>query len=575
MNTNVEALQRLYVKMCGNPEDVSDKTTISEMIDAITAIGIVDKVARSGNYITATTAAELNNKDAIYVYTGSEEGYNQGHLYYWDGTAFVDGGEYNGARAEIDPTLSHTGKAADAKKTGDALASLNGSLGDLPSIMYGDSLVNYNLDYDGYIEINGTGIHAQTNTLERYSEYIPVEPNTVYALDARMKSPGAAAASFWVNTVIYNSEKEPITSRTSAGAATGIDEHGYYYKTILLTMPATAAYFRITARTYGDAIFTMYKKTSDIDVTRASLQKFKRDIDGKITEAVSGIDINNDTGYSVVYSPNAYDYVCKSINHRGYNNYPSNGCPENTIPAYRAAKTAGFYYVETDVRITSDGHFVLLHDVSINRTARNSDGTTIENTVNIADITLETALTYDFGIFKGETYAGTKIPTLEEFLLYCKGACLHPYVEIKFPHDEDEVKRLVDVVNSYGMKDRVTYIANSNDSLKTISQYNPTARLGQLVSNIGDNGVTNTIGLRSGHNEVFICSQTSDGLTAERVANIVNSNIGVELWCYDASVSGITSKLTNYPIVTGIIHNKLLAGQEFYDFTVGVENSGT
>lgn len=38
MNTNVEALQRLYVKMGGNLEDVSDKTTISEMIDAITAI---------------------------------------------------------------------------------------------------------------------------------------------------------------------------------------------------------------------------------------------------------------------------------------------------------------------------------------------------------------------------------------------------------------------------------------------------------------------------------------------------------------------------------------------------------
>ena len=139
MNTNVEALQRLYVKMGGNLEDVSDKTTISEMIDAITIIGIVDKVARSGNYITATTAAEMDNEDAIYVYTGSEDGYNQGHLYYWDGTAFVDGGEYNGARAEIDPTLSHTGKAADAKKTGDAIASLNGSLdtisgeiGDIP-----------------------------------------------------------------------------------------------------------------------------------------------------------------------------------------------------------------------------------------------------------------------------------------------------------------------------------------------------------------------------------------------------------------------------------------------------------
>lgn len=131
MNSNVEALQGLYVKMGGNLEDVSDKTTISEMIDAITKIGIVDRVARSGNYITATTAAEMNDESAIYVYTGSESGYNQGHLYYWDGTEYVDGGEYNGAKAEIDPTLSHTGKAADAKETGDKIRELNGSLGTL------------------------------------------------------------------------------------------------------------------------------------------------------------------------------------------------------------------------------------------------------------------------------------------------------------------------------------------------------------------------------------------------------------------------------------------------------------
>ena len=170
MNTNVEALQRLYVKMGGNLEDVSDKTTISEMIDAITTIGIVDKVARSGNYITATTAAEMDNEDAIYVYTGSETGYNQGHLYYWDGAAFVDGGEYNGARAEIDPTLSHTGKAADAKKTGDAIASLNGALENLNDTVNGQHVINYidgkNLDSASGALVDETGCCV--------SDFIPI-----------------------------------------------------------------------------------------------------------------------------------------------------------------------------------------------------------------------------------------------------------------------------------------------------------------------------------------------------------------------------------------------------------------
>ena len=459
--------------------------------------------------------------------------------------------------------------AKESKKNADdALTYIDGLI-EAPSIA---PLTGYNMEYDGYIASNGTSITSPTTAKERYTEYIPVEAGSLYVIDYKVKL--ETASNFWACYCKYDSEKAVVGSRTALPTPT-LEDNGYYHSYLNISIPSTTAYLRVTARTYGDAVLTVYKYVNKSSEIQPSFQVMRKERAEEIAEAISGIDISNDTGYSVVYSPNAYDYVCRSINHRGYNNYPNDGCPENTIPAYRAAKTAGFYFVETDVRITSDGHFVLLHDVSINRTARNSDGTTIEDTVNIADITLETALTYDFGIFKGETYAGTKIPTLEEFLLYCKGACLHPYIEIKFPHNEDDVKRLVDVVNAYGMKDRVTYIAGSNDSLKTISEHNPTARLGQLVSDITDGGVTNTTGLRSGHNEVFICARNADELTAERITNIVNSNIGVELWCYDTNASYIISRLTNYPIVTGIIHNLLLAGKEFYDFTVGVENSGT
>ena len=95
--------------------------------------------------------------------------------------------------------------------------------------------------------------------------------------------------------------------------------------------------------------------------------------------------------------------VVRSINHRGWYS-----APENTIPAYKASKQNGFSIVECDVRFTSDGIPVLLHDATINRTARNADGTTISETISIGSITYSEALEYDFGIYKNAQYAGTK-----------------------------------------------------------------------------------------------------------------------------------------------------------------------
>ena len=46
--------------------------------------------------------------------------------------------------------------------------------------------------------------------------------------------------------------------------------------------------------------------------------------------------------------------------------------PENTLEAVRIALDAGFSYVEVDVGRTADGHPVLLHDATVDRT---TDGT--------------------------------------------------------------------------------------------------------------------------------------------------------------------------------------------------------
>lgn len=70
--------------------------------------------------LAVQTVAEMTDTYKVYLYTGTETGYTAGHWYYWNGTAWTDGGVY-ASGVVIDPTLSQEGQAADAKKVGDAL----------------------------------------------------------------------------------------------------------------------------------------------------------------------------------------------------------------------------------------------------------------------------------------------------------------------------------------------------------------------------------------------------------------------------------------------------------------------
>lgn len=89
--------------------------------------------------------------------------------------------------------------------------------------------------------------------------------------------------------------------------------------------------------------------------------------------------------------------------------------PENTILAFERASRLGVDVLEMDLRATSDGHIVVLHDATVDRT---TDGSGL-----VSDLTLEELLELDAAYrFQGPDgsfpYRGTgvRIPTLEEVL---------------------------------------------------------------------------------------------------------------------------------------------------------------
>lgn len=71
------------------------------------------------------------------------------------------------------------------------------------------------------------------------------------------------------------------------------------------------------------------------------------------------------------------------IAHRG-------GTPENTLEAFRFSKQYGAAGVEVDLTFTKDGHPVLLHDDTVDRTSNGSG--------RVEDLTLEHLKTLEFGM---------------------------------------------------------------------------------------------------------------------------------------------------------------------------------
>ena len=82
--------------------------------------------------------------------------------------------------------------------------------------------------------------------------------------------------------------------------------------------------------------------------------------------------------------------------------------PENTIPAFREAIRLGAHMIELDVNLTKDGHMVIMHDLTVDRT---TDGKG-----KISELTLAEIKKLDAGGWKHPIFKGERVPTLAEAL---------------------------------------------------------------------------------------------------------------------------------------------------------------
>ena len=155
---------------------------------------------------------------------------------------------------------------------------------------------------------------------------------------------------------------------------------------------------------------------------------------------------------------------------------------ENTIAAFVAAANRSYFGIETDVHMTRDGKFVVIHDETTSRVAKAN--VTIEKTdySEIKNIEL-----YD--ICGRKTRTDLRIPLLSEYIRICKRYEKTAVLELKTPFTKEQVKQIVEIIKSEKYLDGVIFISFHQQDLIYVRELCPDSPAQFLTGDISKENV--------------------------------------------------------------------------------------
>lgn len=140
----------------------------------------------------------------------------------------------------------------------------------------------------------------------------------------------------------------------------------------------------------------------------------------------------------------------KIIAHRGLSGIER----ENTCPAFIAAGNRSYFGIETDVRVTKDGKFVIIHD---DTTKRISLG---ESEINVEKNDYSAVEEIVLPDLDGTTdRKDIRIPLLKEYIKICKKYEKKAVLEIKNRFQESDIEKLVEQIKELEYIENVIFIS--------------------------------------------------------------------------------------------------------------------
>ena len=206
----------------------------------------------------------------------------------------------------------------------------------------------------------------------------------------------------------------------------------------------------------------------------------------------------------------------KIIAHRGLSRIEK----ENTNAAFVAAGNRSYYGIETDIHRTIDGHFVVCHDDTLKRIAGVDIPVELTSLNELKSIVL-------FDIDGSKNREDLRVSDLENYISICKKYGKHCVLELKSDFNDQEIKKIIDIINYYNYLENVTFISFIYSNLKRIRKINVKQSVQFLFANYSDEIVERLI---TDHIDVDVYYKE---LTKELVDKFHSNGLVVNCWTVD------------------------------------------
>lgn len=210
----------------------------------------------------------------------------------------------------------------------------------------------------------------------------------------------------------------------------------------------------------------------------------------------------------------------KMIAHRGLSGIER----ENTYPAFIAAGNRSYFGIETDVHVTRDGKFVIIHDETTTRVSLGAININVEESDfdQIKDIELP-------DLDGSRVRRDIKIPLLEDYIKICKKYDKKCVLELKNRFKTEDIKRMVEEIEALGYLDNIIFISFSYENCADLRALLPCATIQFLTMEIMSDNLLELLTAHKLDLDIYY-----PRISEEWVAKLHELGIEVNVWTCDS-----------------------------------------